>query len=85
MPIKVGQTPDALFEPSPENAASGDYPIARLLSSIHVNKRAGEPLDTLTARVPSLCPFRRGAVQPCNAQASSACRPRLPPNSGAQF
>ncbi len=46
--IKVGLTEDALFEPSPENAATGDYPIARLLF-VYVNKRPGEPLDTLTA------------------------------------
>lgn len=46
--IKVGLTEDELFEPTAENAATGDYPIARLLF-VYVNKRPGEPLDTLTA------------------------------------
>jgi phosphate transport system substrate-binding protein len=46
--IKVGQSADALFAPTAENAATGDYPLARLLF-VYVNKRPGEPLDTLTA------------------------------------
>lgn len=46
--IKVGQSADALFEPTAENAATGDYPLARLLF-VYVNKRPGEALDTLTA------------------------------------
>lgn len=76
--IKVGQTPDTLFEPSPENAASGDYPIARLLF-LYVNKRPGEPLDTLTAE------FLRYAL---SAEGQAAVRRAgffsLPPEFAAQ-
>lgn len=46
--IKVGATTDTLFEPTPENAASGDYPLSRLLF-LYINKNPNEPLDTLTA------------------------------------
>ncbi len=44
--IKVGSG-SGLFEPTPENAATGDYPLSRLLF-VYVNKAPGEPLDTLT-------------------------------------
>lgn len=44
--INIG-TGDEHFEPSPENAASGDYPLSRLLF-LYVNKAPGESLDTLT-------------------------------------
>ncbi len=46
--IKVGTSADELFEPTAENAASGDYPLARLLF-LYINKAPGESLDTLTA------------------------------------
>ncbi|TVP80754.1 MAG: phosphate ABC transporter substrate-binding protein [Puniceicoccaceae bacterium] len=47
--IKVGATKGGeLFEPSPEAAAAGDYPIARLLF-LYINKAPGEALDTLTS------------------------------------
>ncbi len=36
-----------LFEPIPANAATGDYPLARLLY-LYINKAPGEDLDTLT-------------------------------------
>lgn len=38
---------EEFFEASYENALSGDYPLARFLI-VYVNKRPGEPLDTLT-------------------------------------
>lgn len=38
---------DEFFEASYDNALSGDYPLARFLI-VYVNKRPGEPLDTLT-------------------------------------
>jgi phosphate transport system substrate-binding protein len=36
------------YEPSYENALNGTYPLARFLY-VYVNKKPGEPLDTLTA------------------------------------
>ncbi len=45
--LPVGETEDALFEASPENAISGDYPLARFLV-VYVNKKPGEPMDLLT-------------------------------------
>lgn len=47
--IKVAATEGGkMFEPTPEAAASGDYPLARLLF-VYVNKAPNQPLDTLTA------------------------------------
>lgn len=46
--LKVGTSAGKLFEPSPENASTGDYPLSRLLF-IYVNKAPNQPLDTLTA------------------------------------
>ncbi|MCC5806710.1 MAG: phosphate ABC transporter substrate-binding protein [Opitutales bacterium] len=47
--IKVGsEKGGTLYEPSPANAATGDYPISRLLF-LYINKAPGEDLDTLTA------------------------------------
>lgn len=45
--LPVGETEDSLFEASPENAISGDYPLARFLV-IYVNKKPGEAMDLLT-------------------------------------
>jgi len=46
--LPLGQTEATLFEPTPENCISGDYPLARFLY-IYVNKKPGEPMDKLTA------------------------------------
>lgn len=47
--IKVGATHGGeMFAPTPEAAAMGDYPIARLLF-LYINKAPNQPLDTLTA------------------------------------
>ncbi len=45
--LPLGESEDAMFEASPENCISGDYPLARFLL-IYVNKKPGEPMDTLT-------------------------------------
>jgi phosphate transport system substrate-binding protein len=44
--ISLGQTADALFEPTPENAASGDYPLARYLY-VYVNKHPTRGLSPI--------------------------------------
>lgn len=41
------QVGSELFEPTPENCISGDYPLARFLY-VYVNKNPREPLDRLT-------------------------------------
>lgn len=47
--IKIGaEEGGELFDPTPENAVTGDYPISRLLF-VYVNKAPDQPLDTLTA------------------------------------
>lgn len=38
---------EELFEPTPENCISGDYPLARFLM-VYVNKNPREPMDRLT-------------------------------------
>ncbi|HMP74338.1 MAG TPA: phosphate ABC transporter substrate-binding protein [Kiritimatiellia bacterium] len=38
---------EELFEPTPENCISGDYPLARFLF-VYVNKNPREPMDPLT-------------------------------------
>ncbi len=45
--LSLGESADALFEATPENAISGDYPMARFLL-IYVNKKPGQPMDLLT-------------------------------------
>lgn len=45
--LPLGESDDAFFEATPENALSGDYPLARFLL-IYVNKAPNQPLDTLT-------------------------------------
>lgn len=45
--IAVGGEDGVLYEPSYDNALSGDYPMARFLN-IYVNKKPGQPLDKLT-------------------------------------
>lgn len=45
--LPLGETEDALFEATPENALSGDYPLARFLI-VYVNKAPGQPMDKLT-------------------------------------
>jgi phosphate transport system substrate-binding protein len=45
--LPLGETEDALFEATPENCLSGDYPLARFLL-VYVNKKPGQPLDLLT-------------------------------------
>lgn len=46
-PLPIGERVGEFFEATPENAISGDYPLARFLL-IYVNKRPGQPLDRLT-------------------------------------
>lgn len=46
--LPVGETMDTLAEPSYENCLGGEYPLARFLL-IYINKKPGQPLDTLTA------------------------------------
>lgn len=58
--IKVGsQTGGSLFEPSPENAAAGDYPLSRLLF-IYVNKAPNQSLDALTGEFLRFALSRQG-------------------------
>lgn len=45
--LPLGLSEDALFESTPENAISGDFPLARFLL-IYVNKKPGQPMDLLT-------------------------------------
>jgi phosphate transport system substrate-binding protein len=45
--VPLGETADALFDCTPENCLSGDYPLARFLL-VYVNKKPGEPMDKLT-------------------------------------
>jgi len=45
--LPLGETPEALFEATPENALSGDYPLARFLI-VYVNKAPGKAMDKLT-------------------------------------
>ncbi|HMP77202.1 MAG TPA: phosphate ABC transporter substrate-binding protein [Kiritimatiellia bacterium] len=45
--LPLGMSEDALFESTPENAISGDFPLARFLL-IYVNKKPGQPMDLLT-------------------------------------
>ncbi len=46
--LPLGKTADKMFEPTPENCISGDFPLARFLY-IYVNKKPGEPMDKLVA------------------------------------
>jgi phosphate transport system substrate-binding protein len=45
--IAVGELAAALFEPTVANSISKKYPLARFLY-VYVNKKPGQPLDTLT-------------------------------------
>jgi phosphate transport system substrate-binding protein len=45
--VALGDSDDEMYEPTPDNAMSGDYPLARFLY-IYVNKKPNEPLDELT-------------------------------------
>lgn len=45
--LPLGTEEGAYYEPTPENAFSGDYPLARFLL-IYINKKPGEGLDPLT-------------------------------------
>ena len=45
--IAVGGEDGVLYEPTYDNALSGDYPMARFLN-IYVNKKPNQPLDKLT-------------------------------------
>ena len=45
--LALGESDDALFEPTFENCMSGDYPLARFLY-VYVNKNPREEIDTLT-------------------------------------
>jgi len=45
--LPLGVEEGDFFEATPENALSGDYPLARFLL-IYVNKAPNQPLDTLT-------------------------------------
>ena len=45
--ISLGEKADKLMEPSYENCLSGSYPLSRFLF-VYVNKKPGQPLDTLT-------------------------------------
>jgi phosphate transport system substrate-binding protein len=45
--LPLGADGGELFEASPENALSGDYPLARFLL-LYVNKAPNQPMDTLT-------------------------------------
>lgn len=46
--LPVGESMDSLAEPTYENCLGGEYPLARFLL-IYINKKPGQPLDTLTA------------------------------------
>ena len=45
--VPLGETMDQLFDCTPENCFSGDYPLARYLF-VYINKPASEPMDKLT-------------------------------------
>lgn len=45
--LNLGTEEGNLFEATPENAISGDYPLARFLI-VYVNKAPNEPIDKLT-------------------------------------
>lgn len=45
--LPIGETADKFAEPTYENCLSGEYPLARFLL-IYINKKPGQPLDTLT-------------------------------------
>jgi len=45
--IAVGDADGKLYEPTPENAVAGTYPLARFLY-IYINKNPRQPLDSLT-------------------------------------
>ncbi len=45
--LPLGTDDGEVFEASPENALSGDYPLARFLL-LYVNKAPNQPMDTLT-------------------------------------
>ncbi len=45
--LNLGTEEGELFEANPENAMSGDYPLARFLI-VYVNKSPNEPIDKLT-------------------------------------
>jgi len=45
--ISLGEKADKLVEPTQENCLNGTYPLSRFLF-VYVNKKPGQPLDTLT-------------------------------------
>lgn len=45
--VPLGEKADAMYEANMENSLSGKYPLARFLF-VYVNKKPGQPLDTLT-------------------------------------
>lgn len=45
--VPLGAKADKLVEPTQENCLNGSYPLARFLF-VYVNKKPGQPLDTLT-------------------------------------
>lgn len=45
--LPIGESAEKMAEPTYENCLSGDYPLARFLL-IYLNKKPGQPLDTLT-------------------------------------
>ncbi|HMO50637.1 MAG TPA: phosphate ABC transporter substrate-binding protein [Kiritimatiellia bacterium] len=45
--LPLGTDEGAYFEATPENALTGDYPLARFLM-LYVNKAPNQPIDTLT-------------------------------------
>lgn len=45
--LPLGQIPGEFYEATPENALSGDYPLARFLL-IYINKAPNQPVDKLT-------------------------------------
>ncbi len=45
--LPLGEKADKLIPPTYENALSGDYPLSRFLM-VYVNKKPGQPLDTLS-------------------------------------
>lgn len=45
--LPLGEKADKLIPPTYEYALSGDYPLSRFLM-VYVNKKPGQPLDTLT-------------------------------------
>jgi len=45
--IPLGESADAMFEPTPENCVSGDFPLARFLY-VYINKDPNKEADLLT-------------------------------------